>query len=138
MRKALKSDNPYVRYTAAKAFRFLGKVDDATPTLKELAKVYTHHYTVLAMQELVRAGHKEYLGTLIDLLGQIEDLGNSENPNAESTQMLILAVLERETGTYKTTGNEWSKWWNGNSGAKSVPEAPRYADPHPGALQPRR
>ena len=131
----LEDQNSYVKFEACKALAMFGDYKSAKPALEDMVADFTHFYTLQAMKELLRNGSKEYIGTMIEFLGQIEDLDETENPNVPGAIDQTINMLESATNEYFTTSKKWSKWWEDNKAKllkdknQKIPTAPEYKDP---------
>lgn len=131
----LEDKNVYARCTAAKALLMLGKGEAAVPALEAVASRYELYYSVLAMELLVAAGRREYVGTLVEFLNQLEGIDAQNDRELARTKAHVLEALERATGEARPDGKEWRELW---TRYRERFAGKRATDPPPAPLYPKR
>lgn len=100
----LKSENIFVRYSAAVSLIQFGKSEAGAKALRQITKAQddaSGFYRMAAAERLWRMGEKQYIETIFDLF-------NARSSYADGP----IDILEDLTGEYFLTEQEWRRWWD--------------------------
>jgi HEAT repeat protein len=107
----LKSDNIFVRYSAAVALTQFGQVEDGKQALRELTGATDDQdngvYRYSAAERLWRLGEREYVDALFQFV-------NPKSSYASGPAEILADV----TGEYFVTQEDWRGWWDREGKAK--------------------
>jgi|GEM_PF-2111883 len=118
--KQLKSDNVFIRYSAAVMLIQLGEAPPGIDALCGIAADVTDksaYYRCAAAERLCRMGKWQYLETIIDTI-------HTRSGYADNS----LTILEDLTGVYFPTENEWRQWWQTEGRKKYAADSTLRAD----------